>query len=202
MTKLTPAQENIIKSMAIDYADGFEWTTQYGTKVSRTIMLRTGLIEDRPVSGGYSWEKEYKLTDAGREYAIAQGWIDAPAASKPTTEAPRAVDLLKDFDEDSGVDGEGSARPCENCSGSGTAVYGGITFFCRVCGGTGIHTEPEENELDTLRAENARLRAALEAIANMKLTMTAGKREPLYVVGGNAMLLRVQQIAEQALNAK
>jgi hypothetical protein len=91
MAKLTPAQENIIKSMAIDYADGFEWTTQYGTKVSHTIMLRTGLIEGRPVSGGYSWEKEYKLTDAGREYAIAQGWLPAPAASEPTPGTPRTA---------------------------------------------------------------------------------------------------------------
>jgi hypothetical protein len=79
MAKQTAGYENSVETIARKHEYGFEWTTNGGKVKDVEAAIEKGLVErnrqPRTVGG---FINEYRLTTAGRDYAIAQGWIAEP----------------------------------------------------------------------------------------------------------------------------
>lgn len=89
MAKLTPKAERIFQDLCIlttrdSKSDGYVRRPAYfGGALDELSEL--GLID-------LSMPRKVRLTDAGREYAITQGWIAAPAAEASAMTSPNDID--------------------------------------------------------------------------------------------------------------
>jgi hypothetical protein len=83
---LSETRDNIIRTLAIDRNDGYEWTDSRGTWKKMAALEKLGLIVSR-ITASHTYE--YQLTDAGRDYATAHGWLaPTPAETAPEAATP------------------------------------------------------------------------------------------------------------------
>jgi len=100
MARLTPAQNIMMKRIAtspdtvLSPDNGFVWTFGYNSNtlyaLSKRSMIEWGkkTIVGKPAQDN----SKVRLTPAGREYAIAQGWIAAPVVETPAQDAVSLYD--------------------------------------------------------------------------------------------------------------
>jgi cell division protein FtsB len=120
MATKTAGYENSVETIARKHEYGFEWTTNGGKVKDVEAAIEKGLVErnrqPRTVGG---FINEYRLTTAGREFAIAQGWIAAPVIA---TAQPAVV--TDDAQADSGDGDCDDALKCE---------HGVNVVYCTTC---------------------------------------------------------------------